>query len=108
MPLRARFGLSFWERRKSRRHRLFEPATVFDAKGEKRAHVLDLSATGLLLHSSKPLSPGTNIALTFAKQPVVGRVMWADHRYCGIAFLEPLTEERVREIVANATSAQAA
>ena len=104
----ARFGLALWNRRKSRRHRLFELATRFDRKGERRAHVLDLSTTGLLLHADKPLEPGQRIALTFAKLGVVGRVVWAEGRYCGIALIQPLEDRQVQEIVAGASSAQAA
>ena len=79
----ARFGLSLWDRRKSRRHRLFEPAALFDHKGERRAHVLDLSTTGLLLHAKKPLKPGQRVALTFAKLGVVGQVVWAEASIAG-------------------------
>jgi hypothetical protein len=89
------------ERRKSRRSRIFEPARLLDHRGDKQAHVLDISTTGLLLHAPHAPKLGQHIGISFAGEAVVGRVAWIDRRYFGVALLEPLDERTVLRIIAG-------
>lgn len=61
-------------------------------EGEVPAQILNLSADGFRLHSSKPIEVGIEVTLEAAKQfPVKALICWACGLESGGVFAEPVT-----------------
>lgn len=84
------------------RSKLFQPTELCDAAGAiRRAHLLDLSATGALVHATEPPQPGGMIQLTLGGTPRSCHVMWVEDRRFGVRFRTPLTDAQVADILAT-------
>lgn len=92
--------------RVSARAKLFQPVEVHSAAGRRRAHLLDLSATGALLALAD--LPGSARILTLHCGGVqrIARVAWAVDGRCGIAFARPLAPAELEELLAIGTGAR--
>jgi hypothetical protein len=65
--------------------------TIRCAAGEFKAEIINLSARGFRIKSSKSLEPGWRITLAAGKlAPVNGIVRWVAGREAGGAFTEPV------------------
>lgn len=82
------------------RLKLFQPTEMRDTGGEtRRAHLLDLSATGALVHASDPPAAGGGVQLLLDGAFRAGEVMWADGRRFGLRFRAPLADAQVDGIL---------
>lgn len=82
------------------RSKLFQPTELRDAAGTpRRAHLLDMSATGALVHAAEPPGPGDTVQLVLAGVARTAQVMWTEERRFGVRFRMPLTDAQVTEIV---------
>lgn len=68
------------------RHKIFEPIAVFISDQEIRAHLLNISTTGALVHSEMAPEPGTTVTLVMDDRHYSACVIWGEGRRFGIAF----------------------
>lgn len=92
------------------RLKLFHPTELRDAEGAvQRAHLLDLSATGALVHAAEPPASDTTVQLLVDGALRAARVMWTDGRRFGLHFRLPLSDAQVSAVLdAQATATAAA
>lgn len=74
------------------RHKMSEPTSVAGPDGTARAHMLDLSATGALLHSLTPPQKHATVRLFVSGSARPARVMWVEDRRFGVHFRLPLSD----------------
>lgn len=85
--------------RRATRLKLFEPVLLRLHGLPLRAHLLDLSATGALVHSERPPLTGDHVHIEAAALGLSGRVVWVRARRFGIRFDAPLADTIVRRVV---------
>ena len=97
------------------RTKLFQPTELRDEAGARRAHLLDVSATDVLLHADQPPATGgvVQVGLCGAMRPAV--VMWVDAKRVGLSWRVPMDEAQLADVadsqrtfVAEATARLAA
>jgi hypothetical protein len=81
------------------RRKIFQPVDMQAAGQAVRAHLLDLSASGALVHSTTPPAPGTPLRLTIGGAVRTARVVWRDGVRFGIAFALPLDAADVARVL---------
>lgn len=81
------------------RHKIFQPVDMRADGRALRAHLLDLSASGALVHSATAPAPGTPLRLTIGGAERTARVIWCDGVRFGIAFTRPLDEAEVARVL---------
>lgn len=86
--------------RETPRLKLFEPTELNGPQGRVRAHLLDLSATGALVHAAQPPRPGDHVQVRIAGALRYSRVMWVDDRKFGVAFRLPLASADIDTVLA--------
>ena len=84
------------------RLKVFQPIEMHAGTVPLRAHLLDLSASGALVHSATAPAPGTPVRLTIGGLMRSARVVWQDGVRFGIAFVVPLREVEVERMLAPA------
>lgn len=89
------------ESRGGRRYKVFLPAQVRGGQGVSRVHLLNLSATGALLHGDLIPAPGTVVQLTCAASTWLVRVVWAAHKRFGVVHVTPLAPRLIDALVAG-------
>jgi PilZ domain len=94
-------GLALFDRRKSKRFRVFQQATLIDGRGSRRVHILDLSATGLRAHAEKPPQPGQLFTLQFRGTSVIARAIWSAGADFGVEFVTPLDEQALDKNISS-------
>jgi len=77
------------------RLKVFQPVEIYAGVAPLRAHLLDLSVSGALVHSSAAPAPGTPLRLRIGGLVRTARVVWQDGLRFGIAFALPLLETEV-------------
>lgn len=90
------------------RFKLFQPTMMVVGKDLVRVHLLDLSATGALLHHATPPEVGSTMRLECAGNMRLARVVWVSGTRFGIAFTMPLSEGQVTEALADQSAMVAA
>jgi hypothetical protein len=85
------------------RQKLFQPTTIRSPGGETRAHLLDLSGTGALVHATTPPMIAARVQIGCAGEMRAGRVVWVRGNRFGIVFTVPLTPAEVAKAVAGAS-----
>lgn len=85
------------------RQKLFQPTTIVTPAGEARAHLLDLSGTGALLHAATPPMVAARVQVGCAGERRTGRVVWVRGNRFGVVFTVPLTPAEVARAVAGAS-----
>jgi len=90
------------------RFKLFQPTTMTVGKDLVRVHVLDLSATGALLHHATPPEAGSTVRLECVGSLRPARVVWVKGTRFGISFTLPLSEVQVTEALADQSAMVAA
>ena len=91
------------DRRKSRRRRVFLPATLVVGAVAHAAHLLDVSESGALLHVEQPPGVGLGVIIKVAGVDLLARVVWIEGDYIGVAFVHRLTAESVEGLAAADT-----
>ena len=81
------------------RLKTFHPVELRDEAGPSRAHLLDLSATGALVHREEPPAPGAVVRIGIAGAPRPAKVVWQDGKRFGVAFTASLRDDEVVQVV---------
>jgi hypothetical protein len=81
------------------RLKLFEPTEMENGPASTRAHLLNLSTGGALVHSVAPPARGQDIRLALGGAPRQARVMWVEERRFGVSFRVPLSPGQLNDIV---------
>ena len=85
------------------RLKLFQPTTMRGPAGEARAHLLDLSSTGALVHAAAPPMVAARVQIGCGGEMRAGRVVWVRGNRFGVTFAVPLTPAQVAAAVAQAS-----
>lgn len=85
--------------RASARHKIFELIVAIIDGHETRAHLLNISTTGALVHSTQPPKTGSVIQLVMNGRDYTARVVWSNSTRYGIAFGSPLAAPIVEAIL---------
>lgn len=84
-PLRGRHQ----EGRQEPRLKVFEPCRLSADQMELRAHILNISEIGALLHSSLLPARNERIRIVVRDELLTAKVIWASHQRVGVAFEFP-------------------
>jgi hypothetical protein len=79
----------------AKRFKTFQPATMTEAAGSLRIHLLDVSLTGALAHAPAPPPSGTRVQVDCGEVSRAGRVCWRDGTRFGLHFDLPLGPEEL-------------
>lgn len=85
--------------RVSPRHKLFEPVTMTIDDNPARAHILNISATGALVHSLTPPSTDAKINLELDGRQHCVSMVWSDGNRFGVRFRTPITGALIRTVL---------
>ena len=83
----------------ARRHKTFEPTKLVTGAGELRAHVLNVSATGALIHAPGGPARGERCMVVLAGREIAAEVMWVDGARSGLAFRGMLTPDELTRLL---------
>ncbi len=98
----ARSALSIsTEPRGGHRHKVFLPAEMTEGDRAGRAHLLNLSMTGALLHADAAPSVGAVVQLTVGATRWPVRVVWSQDKRFGVVHVTPLARAAVEALVAQ-------
>lgn len=86
------------------RLKVFQPTTVRTGSIDTRAHLLNLSVTGALVHHATPPRAGSVVEIGCCGAMRFGQVRWAGDSHFGVQFWSPVSEE----ILSGALSAREA
>jgi hypothetical protein len=78
-------------RRTEPRLKVFQPATMTVGSGEVRVHLLDVSATGAMVHGYAEVGPDDRLALACSGWSRRAHVTWMTNKRMGVRFLQPLS-----------------
>ncbi|MBZ9647452.1 PilZ domain-containing protein [Sphingobium sp. 3R8] len=99
MTDRGSFTALDMRQRGAARHKLFEPLALRHAGVLRRAHMLDLSVSGALLHAERPPRIGDGVIIEFQDLAAVGHVIWVRAKRFGVRFDVPLPETALRAML---------
>lgn len=85
--------------RAAARHKLFEPMVLRLNGAQLRAHMLDLSVSGALVHADRPPVPGDRVGMEKARFAVVGHVVWVRGKRFGVCFDRLLPDSLVQQVI---------
>jgi hypothetical protein len=85
--------------RLKRRHKIFKLAEITISGQIGRAHILNLSLNGALVHFSLPLRRSSLIVLQCGDQSRTAHVVWTSGRHAGVKFVSPLLTEELLEFL---------
>lgn len=77
------------------RHKFFELTILWNNAGEARAHLINISITGALVHIVNPPDPGSAVRIELGKTPVGTCVVWRNGAKFGITFCSLFTEATI-------------
>ncbi len=83
------------------RFKLFQPATMVIDGRLTRVHLLDLSASGALIHHAAPPPAGIVVKLECAGRMRMARIVWSQGTRFGISFALPLSDHQVTDALAH-------
>ncbi len=92
--------------RRARRRKIFYPTTMQCGGAVARVHLLDLSASGALGHSSTPPQSGAVAQVALEDIQRAARVMWVEGERFGLAFTMPFTDGQVADLLAKIATAR--
>ena len=87
-------------KRLARRHKVFEPATMKSASGKYRVHLLDVSATGALMHLNDPPALGSMVTILLGSAPTAATVVWRRGTRFGVTFAKLLDACVINDLLA--------
>ena len=79
--------------------KIFEPILFIADEVEARAHLLNISTTGALVHSTQPPESGSAIQLVMNGSRYQARVVWSDGARFGITFGSHLSAAVIEAIL---------
>ena len=82
-------------RRGKPRRRVLLAATLETPQGELPVRLRNLSSTGALIETDRPVEVGTLVTLRRGKTVAPGTVRWAEPRSLGLEFIRPIHESEV-------------
>ena len=85
--------------RASSRHKVFEPIRLITNQQAHKAHLLNISSTGALVHSATPVQPSDAVELELDDGRHAARVVWCDGSRFGAAFDSALAERLVAALL---------
>jgi hypothetical protein len=83
------------------RYKLFQPTEIVHADKSQRAHLLNLSTGGALVHASEVQTKASRLLIRCGDKRVGAKVMWVSDKRFGVAFDIPLSEEQVASLIAE-------
>jgi PilZ domain len=98
-PFRNAANVAPTHDRAATRHKIFEPVAVIIDELETRAHLLNISTTGALVHSVQPPKPGSAIHLEMNGRRYQASVVWSKGARFGITFGNQLSAPVVEAIL---------
>ena len=84
------------------RVKVFQPVELRIEGTARRGHLLDVSASGALVHAPVPPLAGASVVLVLGTVPHAARVMWLEGTRFGLAFTFRLSEIELERILAAA------
>jgi hypothetical protein len=87
------------DRPRSARHKIFEPTQLHLAEGEVRAHLINVSLSGALVHAATAPRRGETVRVELCGTPVAAQVRWVDGPRFGLAFVQPLDPAMLRQLL---------
>ncbi|WP_085217729.1 PilZ domain-containing protein [Allosphingosinicella indica] len=78
--------------RRAKRARVLLSAVLRTGLGDTQVRLRDMSSTGALIESGKPMPVGSEVIFIRGATAVPARVAWAGHGKLGIEFAEPIDE----------------
>jgi len=87
------------------RHKLFEPLALRHAGVLLRAHMLDLSVSGALLHAERPPQVGDGVVIECHGWTAAAHVIWVRAKRFGVRFDVPLPETMLRVLLDGGSAA---
>lgn len=84
--------------RKSERLKTFEPISLSEADGEVRAHLLNISKTGALIHAEQTPQIGKIVQVNLLGDWHVGSVAWSSPPRFGMSFAIRLSDEKIARL----------
>lgn len=82
------------------RLKVFQPIQLETAAGTVRAHLLNLSRTGALIHCADAPEHGAIVRVTLGNTANRARVMWRDGKRFGVAFAGKLAPAQIDDALA--------
>jgi hypothetical protein len=82
------------------RQKLFHPVRLLTEAGEHRAHLLDISASGALVHTDAPLCADREVKIIDEDFQRSAAIAWVNGNKVGLRFLSPLTDQQAAAIAA--------
>lgn len=83
------------------RRKIFYPTQMRIGLWNARVHLLDLSASGALVHCATPIAMGTLIRIECAGMARSARVVWSEGERFGVQFFAPLSDAQVDAALAG-------
>ena len=87
--VQAQLGGRRQEDRQQPRLKVFEPCALSVDQSEKRAHILNISEIGALLHATSLHPRNARICLIVRDELLAAKVVWASKQRIGVAFELP-------------------
>ncbi|WP_242147288.1 PilZ domain-containing protein [Sphingomonas sp. BAUL-RG-20F-R05-02] len=78
--------------RVARRHKLFEPVEIIVEHQPARAHILNISSTGALVHSAMPPATGASVKIKLLGTECAAHVVWSAASRFGVSFDTSIAE----------------
>ncbi len=86
------------------RLKVFQPVEIDYGAGPVRAHLLDLSRSGALLHSAGVVDKGQSFWIVLGHGRHRARVAWRNDKRFGIEFIGKLSDAQIDDVLALQTS----
>ncbi len=88
-------------KRRSRRFKIFEPIRIRTRAGEQRAHLIDVSQTGALVHAMPAPECGDPVVLWINAYTMSAKVMWVAGPRFGISFSTHLDDRVLADFLTS-------
>jgi hypothetical protein len=85
--------------RVSVRHKVFEPSELSLGGERVRAHVINVSETGVLVHTEAQADKGREVELRLGDDWYPARVAWVARPRLGLAFVKRLPEDVLAKLL---------
>ena len=87
--------------RRSRRLKVFLPSEIVIDDAAVRAHVLDISTSGSLLHTGTEPELGSDVVLHLNHDALSAKIVWVGSGRMGIQFTTELTASQIEQILSD-------
>jgi hypothetical protein len=81
------------------RHKTFQPTMMRTPAGSFRVHLINVSATGALVHVGDPPARGTRIAIDLGTNYADAHVIWTNGARFGVAFERAIDDRIIDRLV---------